>query len=69
MSSRCFSDSINPLSVLTAKVCFYLSIKPLINNDDIEIPIYLGDSANIPNKVKIGDSLCYEYIVNTKQSN
>jgi hypothetical protein len=60
---------INPLSVLTAKVCFFLSIKPLINNDDIEIPIYLGDSANIPNKVKIGDSLCYEYIVNTKQEN
>ena len=60
---------INPLSVLTAKVCFYLSIKPLINNDDIEIPIYLGDSANIPNKVKIGDSLCYEYTVNTKQEN
>lgn len=60
---------INPLSVLTAKVCFYLSIKPLINNDDIEIPIYLGDSANIPNKVKVGNSLCYEYIVNTKQEN
>jgi len=60
---------INPLSVLTAKVCFYLSIKPLINDDDIEIPIYLGDSANIPNKVKIGDSLCYEYTVNTKQEN
>lgn len=60
---------INPLSVLTAKVCFYLSIKPLINNDDIEIPIYLGDSANIPNKVKIGESLCYEYTVNTKQEN
>ncbi len=32
---------INPLSVLTAKVSFYLSIKPLINGDDIEIPIYL----------------------------
>ncbi|QJP35399.1 hypothetical protein F0365_13825 [Nonlabens sp. Ci31] len=60
---------INPLSVLTAKVCFYLSIKPLINNDDIEIPIYLGDSANIPNKVEIGNSLCYEYIVSTKQEN
>lgn len=58
---------INPLSVLTAKVSFYLSIKPLINNDDIEIPIYLGDSANIPNKVKIGETVCYEYSINTKQ--
>lgn len=60
---------INPLSVLTAKVCFYLSIKPLINGDDIEIPIYLGDSANIPIKTIIGDILCYEYTVNTKQEN
>ncbi|MCZ2223309.1 MAG: hypothetical protein LC122_06730 [Chitinophagales bacterium] len=60
---------INPLSVLTAKVCFYLSIKPLINGDDIEIPIYLGDSANIPIKTIVGDALCYEYTVNTKQEN
>ena len=60
---------INPLSVLTAKVCFYLSIKPLVNNDDIEIPIYLGDSANIPNKINVGSTLCYEYTVNTKQEN
>lgn len=60
---------INPLSVLTAKVCFYLSIKPLINGDDIEIPIYLGDSANIPNKKYIDDIECYHYTVNTKQEN
>lgn len=60
---------INPLSVLTAKVCFYLSIKPLINGDDIEIPIYLGDSANIPTKTIVGNVLCYEYTVNTKQEN
>ena len=60
---------INPLSVLTAKVCFYLSIKPLINGDDIEIPIYLGDSANIPTKFCIDGIECYQYIVNTKQEN
>jgi hypothetical protein len=58
---------INPLSVLTAKVCFYLSIKPLINGDDIEIPIYLGDSANIPIKVNIGGIDCYQYSISTKQ--
>ncbi|HEK1946845.1 TPA: hypothetical protein SMR91_003617 [Proteus mirabilis] len=60
---------INPLSVLTAKVCYYLSIKPLINGDDIEIPIYLGDSANIPKKYNVGKTLCYEYTVNTIQEN
>lgn len=60
---------INPLSVLTAKVTFYLAIKPLINNDDIEIPIYLGDSANIPLKVELENVKCYQYVVNTKQEN
>ena len=60
---------INPLAVLTAKVSFYLSIKPLINGDDIEIPIYLGDSANIPNKSLLGDIKCYSYVVTTKQEN
>ncbi len=60
---------INPLSVLTAKVSFYLSIKPLINGDDIEIPIYLGDSANIPTKLNVDGIDCYQYIVNTKQEN
>ena len=58
---------INPLSVLTAKVCFYLSIKPLINDDDIEIPVYLGDSANIPTKKQIENINCYQYTINTKQ--
>ena len=60
---------INPLSVLTAKVTFYLAIKPLVNNDDIEIPIYLGDSANIPSKLKLEAVKCYQYTVNTKQEN
>lgn len=60
---------INPLSVLTAKVSFYLSIKPLINGEDIEIPIYLGDSANIPNKLLVDNIECYQYIVTTKQEN
>jgi hypothetical protein len=58
---------INPLSVLTAKVTFYLAIKPLINQDDVEIPIYLGDSANIPEKILSNGVPCYKYSVNTKQ--
>ena len=60
---------LNPLSVLTAKVCFYLSIKPLINGSDIEIPVYLGDSANIPKKIIQDGVECYQYIITTKQEN
>ena len=58
---------INPLSVLTAKVGFYLAVKPLTNSEDIEIPIYLGDSANIPSKQNINSIECYQYIVVNKQ--
>lgn len=60
---------INPLSVLTAKVSFYMAIRPLINNHTIEIPIYLGDSANIPNKLNIDKIDCYEYIIKTEKEN
>jgi len=61
---------INPLSVLTAKVCFYLSIKPLLSEgENIEIPIYLGDSANIPIRKKIDGIDCYQYTISTKQEN
>jgi hypothetical protein len=58
---------INPLSVLTAKVSFYLSIRPLIDDDDIEIPVFLGDSANIPTTLFIDEVECYHYEVNTIQ--
>ena len=58
---------INPLSVLTAKVSFYLSIRPLIDKDNIEIPIYLGDSAYIPKVIKLDGVDCYHYEVNTIQ--
>lgn len=58
---------INPLSVLTAKVSFYIAIKPLLNGDDIEIPIYLGDSANIPKNTIVDNVECYQYEIKTKQ--
>lgn len=58
---------INPLSVLTAKVSFYLSIRPLIDDDNIEIPVYLGDSAYIPKVVTLDGVDCYHYEVNTIQ--
>lgn len=58
---------INPLSVLTARVSYLLSIAPLLGEESIEIPIYLGDSANIPNKVMLDSVECYKYIIDTKQ--
>ncbi len=60
---------INPLSVLTARVSYLLSILPLISNQKIEISIYLGDSADIPKECDFDGVICYRYIVKTKQEN
>lgn len=58
---------INPLSVLTARVSYLLAIAPLLDEEPIEIPIYLGDSANIPWIVDLDGVRCYKYVVRTKQ--
>lgn len=58
---------INPLSVLTARVSYLLAVAPLLGEEPIEIPIYLGDSANIPNRVLIDSVECYKHVINTKQ--
>ncbi|MFZ2025422.1 MAG: hypothetical protein WAV51_04010 [Microgenomates group bacterium] len=58
---------INPLSVLTARVSYLFAIAPLIENTKFEIPIYLGDSANIPKIISLDGVECYEYKINTKQ--
>lgn len=42
---------VNPLAILTCRVNYFIAIAPFINTDftqKIEIPVYLGDSAFIP---------------------
>lgn len=60
---------LNPLSVLTARVNYFIAITNLTDIDeDIEIPVYLGDSANLPQVVKIDGVDCYRHkIENQKQ--
>lgn len=65
--NRVYGIDINPLSVLSARVGYYLALMPFGNIKDIEIPIYLGDSAIIPTKIKIDNIDCYKYsVVNEK---
>lgn len=57
---------LNPLSVLTTRVNYFIAISKLIDSDDdIEIPIYLGDSANLPTIINIDGINCYHYSVKT----
>ena len=61
-----YGIDINPLSVLSARVGYYLALRPFGNIKNIEIPIYLGDSAITPQKILIDGIVCYSYSVNNK---
>lgn len=67
--SRVYGIDINPLSVLSARVGYYLALRPFGDIKDTEIPIYLGDSAITPTKELIDGITCYKYSVsNNKKS-
>lgn len=64
-----YGIDINPLSVLSARVGYYLALLPFGNIRDIEIPIYLGDSAITPAKVMVDNIECYTYsVANSKKA-
>lgn len=61
--SRVYGVDINPLSVLSARVGYYIALQQFGSLDNFEIPVYLGDSAIIPTKVVIDNTLCYKYSI------
>lgn len=65
--SSVYGIDINPLSVLSARVGYYLALRPFGDIRDIEIPIYLGDSAITPTKEEIDGIPCYKYSVNNNR--
>ena len=62
-----YGIDINPLSVLSARVGYYLALRPFGLIHNIEIPIYLGDSAITPTKEEIDGIECYKYSVSNKK--
>lgn len=61
---------INPLNVLTSRVSYMLAISPLLEEDtSFEIPIYLGDSALLPETLIIDEIKCYSNTINTSEGN
>ncbi len=65
--SSVYGIDINPLSVLSARIGYYLALRPFGEVRDIEIPIYLGDSAITPTKENIDYVPCYKYSVNNRK--
>lgn len=61
--SRVHGIDINPLSVLSARVSYFTAIHQLGTVQNIEIPVFLGDSAIIPQKEEVDGFACYSYMV------
>ena len=62
-----YGIDINPLSVLSARVGYYLALRPFGKLEDIEIPVYLGDSVIIPTEEIVDNIKCYRYSVDNKK--
>lgn len=49
VTSRVVGIDLNPLAVLTARVNYFLNVAELLGDDtEVEIPVYSGDSAYVP---------------------
>lgn len=57
---------LNPLAVLTSRINYFINISHLITDEDeFEIPVYLGDASYVPNEVTIEDVQCLNYQIRT----
>lgn len=54
---------INPLSVLSARVSYYLALSQIGRVRELDIPVYLGDSALVPVLELIDGIECYSYAI------
>lgn len=67
--SRVKAVDLNPLAVLTARINYFINISPLVSlGDRFEIPVYLGDASNVPQRVKVAGVDCVEYVIRTIKS-
>ncbi len=67
--NRVYGIDINPLSVLSARVGYYLALKPFGELKNLDIPVYLGDSAIIGEKTMIDGIECFYYKINNLKKN
>ncbi|HWF43890.1 MAG TPA: N-6 DNA methylase, partial [Candidatus Kapabacteria bacterium] len=56
---------LNPLAVLTARINYFINVSPLLDGEQIEIPVYLGDSSYVPKEVKTDGVACLNYSIKT----
>lgn len=59
---------LNPLAALTTRINYFVNLSHLISDDDeFDVPVYLGDASYVPKPKMVGNVQCLEYVINTEQ--
>lgn len=68
--SRVAGIDLNPLAVLTSRIHFFIYISDLISmgEEEITIPVFLGDASYVPQNVQVSTVHCLEYELKTLKS-
>ncbi|MFD1363150.1 Eco57I restriction-modification methylase domain-containing protein [Lentibacillus salinarum] len=66
--NRVKAIDLNPLAALTTRINYFINIAHLLtDNDEFEIPVYLGDASYVPEKIYLENVLCLKYQIKTIQ--
>ncbi|MDD5417227.1 MAG: N-6 DNA methylase, partial [Candidatus Aenigmarchaeota archaeon] len=65
--TRVCAIDLNPLAVLTTRIHYFIHIADLLPEKpkDFVIPVFLGDSSYVPEKVNISGIVCLRYLLRT----
>jgi hypothetical protein len=64
--TRVKAVDLNPLTVLTARINYFINISSLVSDSDVfEIPVYLGDASYVPESIFIDKVDCIQYRIQT----
>ena len=69
--SRVVGIDLNPLSVLTARINYFIHVSDLLNlrpESGLVIPIFLGDAASIPDRARVDGIDCLRLELKTLQN-
>jgi hypothetical protein len=59
---------LNPLAALTTRINYFVNLSHLIGEEDeFDVPVYLGDASYVPKPTKVGEVQCLEYVINTER--
>ena len=68
VTSRIKGIDLNPLAALTTRINYFVNLSHLIGEqDEFDVPVYLGDAAYTPEKATIGNVKCLTYQIGTEK--